>query len=51
MDEDKDKEVLERVEQSGKFRKGHHFTAMQPLKPGKNTIYAFLGFKDIQNQR
>lgn len=42
MVKDEDKEVLERVEQSGKFRKGHNFSAMQPLKPGKKHDLYFI---------
>ena len=32
------RQVLEHMEQSGEFRKWHHFTVMQPLKPGKDNF-------------
>lgn len=28
------------IEQTGEFRKSHHFTVMQPLKPEKDNTYA-----------
>lgn len=33
-----------RLEQSGKFRKLHHSTVMQPLKPKDSTCITILGY-------
>jgi len=32
------------VVQTGKFRRGHHFTVMQPVKPGKDNTDGILRY-------
>ncbi len=34
------KKILEQLKQSSEFEQLHHFTVMQPLKPGKVKTYA-----------
>ena len=45
------RQIIEELEQSGKFRKWHHFTVMQPLKPGKDNTCVISWYCDIQNLR
>lgn len=41
--------MLEQLEQKGKFGKLHHFTIMQPLKPGKDNAYYIMISKVLDN--
>ena len=45
------RQIIEELEQSGKFRKVQHFTVMQSLKPGKDNTYVISRYDDIQNLR